>query len=146
MPKRKSGLFDNKKYQNDYHRKLKRIAITFNPKDPEDMRVYEFLKTGRNVTRFIKDLAKSRLDELDAMRRAEENAREAERSLIGLEVPLVDGYKDEEAIKLATLEQHDIFIKIVYGYEIRIDLETKKVLTVRRMYLEDPAPARIRIC
>ena len=145
MPRTKSGLFDNRRYQNDYHRKLKRISITFNPKDPEDIRLYEYIKTKKNVTGSIKELIRSEIEELESLARAKQNAIEAEKSLVGMEFPLVDGFRDEEAIATATIEAHDLFIKIVYGFEIRIDLQTKKVLTIRRMYYEDHVPDRIKI-
>lgn len=58
MPKKKSGAYDNKTYQNDYHKAMKTKLISFNPNDPEDMKIWDFLmgKGKGNVTAYIKDL------------------------------------------------------------------------------------------
>ena len=44
MPRKKSGLFDNKAYQNEYHKAMKTKLISFNPNSPEDMRLWEHLQ------------------------------------------------------------------------------------------------------
>lgn len=56
MPRRKSGTFDNKEYQNEYHKKMKTKLISFNPNNPDDMEIWEYLQTVENVTGYIKDL------------------------------------------------------------------------------------------
>ena len=50
--------FDNKAYQNEYHKAMKHKLISFNPNDPEDMKLYEYLmsKGKGKVTSYIKDL------------------------------------------------------------------------------------------
>ena len=50
--------FDNKAYQNEYHKAMKHKLVSFNPNDPEDMKLYEYLmsKGKGKVTAYIKDL------------------------------------------------------------------------------------------
>ena len=56
LPRKKSGLFDNKAYQNEYHKAMKTKLISFNPNSPEDMKVWEHLQKQSNPTKYIKDL------------------------------------------------------------------------------------------
>ena len=56
MPRKKSGLYDDRKYQNEYHRAMKKKLISFNPNNQEDMRLLEYLETKENQTLYIKDL------------------------------------------------------------------------------------------
>ena len=58
MPRKKSGLFDNKAYQNEYHKAMKTKLISFNPNSPEDMRLWEHLQKQENQTGYIKDLSR----------------------------------------------------------------------------------------
>ena len=55
MP-RKKGDFDNKAYQNDYHKAMKAKLISFNPVNDVDMKIWEYLQTKDNVTGYIKQL------------------------------------------------------------------------------------------
>ena len=58
MPRKPSGLFDNKAYQNEYHKAMKTKLISFNPSNAEDMEIWEFLisKGKGNVSPYIKKL------------------------------------------------------------------------------------------
>ena len=58
MPKQKSETFDNKVYQNEYHKAMKNKLISFNPNSPEDMEIWDHLMArGKgNVTQYIKKL------------------------------------------------------------------------------------------
>ena len=56
MPRKKSGLFDNKAYQNEYHKAMKTKLISFNPANDEDMQLWEHLQTKDNQTGYIKQL------------------------------------------------------------------------------------------
>ena len=58
MPKQKSGTFDNKAYQNEYHKTMKNKLISFNPNSQEDMEIWDYLmaKGKGNVTQYIKQL------------------------------------------------------------------------------------------
>ena len=64
MPKKKSGLFDNKKYQNEYHKAMKTKLISFNPGNPEDMRLWEYLQTKENQTGYIKKLIREDIEKI----------------------------------------------------------------------------------
>ena len=57
MPSDKKA-FDNKVYQNEYHKGMKHKLISFNPNSPEDMELWSFLmgKGKGNVTPYIKRL------------------------------------------------------------------------------------------
>ena len=44
MPRKKSGLFDNKVYQNEYHKAMKTKLISFNQNNPEDMKLWDHLQ------------------------------------------------------------------------------------------------------
>ena len=55
MPKGK-GTFDNKVYQNEYHKALKSKLISFNPNNSEDMELWDHLQTKENQTGYIKGL------------------------------------------------------------------------------------------
>ena len=56
MARPKSGTFDNKAYQNDYHKNMKTKLISFNPNTPEDMELWDYLQTKENQTGYIKRL------------------------------------------------------------------------------------------
>ena len=56
MPRKKSGNFDNKAYQNEYHKAMKTKLISFNPNNPEDMETWDYLQTKQNQTGYIKRL------------------------------------------------------------------------------------------
>ena len=56
MPRKKSGDFDNKRYQNEYHKAMKTKLLSFNPKSPEDMELWDHLQKQENQTRYIKQL------------------------------------------------------------------------------------------
>ena len=59
MPRKKSGLFDNKVYQNEYHKAMKTKLISFNPNNPEDMKLWDHLHKQETQTGFIKDLIRT---------------------------------------------------------------------------------------
>lgn len=58
MAKRKRADFDNKAYQNEYHKSMKTKLISFNPCSKEDLELWNHLMSkGRGkVTQYIKDL------------------------------------------------------------------------------------------
>ena len=63
MPRKKSGNFDNKAYQNEYHKAMKTKLISFNPNNPDDMRLWDYLQTKKNQTGYIKDLIRKEMTE-----------------------------------------------------------------------------------
>lgn len=56
MPRQKSGNFDNKVYQNEYHKAMKTKLISFNPANDADMAIWKYLMKKDNVTGYIKRL------------------------------------------------------------------------------------------
>lgn len=62
MPRKKSGLFDNKVYQNNYHKSMKTKLISFNPANKEDMELWDYLQTKENQTGYIKDLIRKDME------------------------------------------------------------------------------------
>ena len=64
MPRKKSGLYDDRKYQNEYHRAMKKKLISFNPNNQEDMRLLEYLETKENQTLYIKDLIREDMNRI----------------------------------------------------------------------------------
>ena len=56
MPRKKSGTFDNKVYQNEYHKAMKTKLLSFNPGSETDMAIWEYLQTKDNVTGYIRQL------------------------------------------------------------------------------------------
>ena len=59
MAREKSGSFDNRQYQNEYHRNMKKVLISFNRTNEDDMRIWEYLEKKKNVTGYIKDLIRA---------------------------------------------------------------------------------------
>lgn len=66
--------FDNKAYQNEYHKAMKHKLVSFNPNDPEDMKLYQFLmsKGKGKVTAYIKSLIRKDMEKTE--REAEKKA------------------------------------------------------------------------
>lgn len=60
MPRKASGFYDHKAYQNEYHKGMKTKLISFNPANDEDMKLWEFLiaKGKGKVSPYIKSLIK----------------------------------------------------------------------------------------
>ena len=56
MPRKKTGLYDDKAYQREYHRNMKSKLLQFNPNSEEDMIIYEYLKQQKNSSAYIKAL------------------------------------------------------------------------------------------
>ena len=56
MARPKSGTFDNRVYQNEYHKAMKTKLLSFNPSSSEDMELWEYLQCKENVTGYIKKL------------------------------------------------------------------------------------------
>ncbi len=65
MPRQKSGNFDNKVYQNEYHKAMKTKLLSFNPSNEDDMMLWEYLQEKENVTAYIKQLIKDDLARQD---------------------------------------------------------------------------------
>jgi two-component SAPR family response regulator len=60
--------------------------------------------------------------------------KEAVEKEIGeIRFPAVDNFRDEDACKVCMEEGHRILVKTVCDWEVRIDVDTRKVLTVRNI-------------
>ena len=55
MP-RKKGDFDNRAYQNEYHKAMKTKLLSFNPANDIDMMIWDYLQTKSNISGYIKQL------------------------------------------------------------------------------------------
>ena len=69
MPKKKTGTFDNKKYQNEYHKNLHTYLLSFNPNNEKDMNIWRTLQNVTNRSAFIKDAV---LEKIEKMKEDEE--------------------------------------------------------------------------
>ena len=56
MPRKKSGLYDDKAYQREYHRSMKSKLLQFNPNNPDDMLLWEHLQKQENSSAYLKEL------------------------------------------------------------------------------------------
>ena len=61
MP-RKKGDFDNRAYQNEYHKAMKTKLLSFNPANDLDMMIWDYLQTKSNITGYIKHLILKDMD------------------------------------------------------------------------------------
>lgn len=133
---RKTSGFDNKAYQNEYHRGMLRVYLSFNPNNEEDRRVFDYVQSKPNKTEYIRRLI------LDDMRVSslsvgscvlQQIKEDGKRSLTEIEVELKDDFFDAEGIERANREGHRIYCEILHGYEVTVDVDEKKVLrTIRR--------------
>ena len=56
MPRTKSGKYDHKAYQRQYHNNMKTKLISFNTNSEDDMKIWGHLQTKENQTGYIKGL------------------------------------------------------------------------------------------
>lgn len=66
MPRKKSGNFDNKAYQNEYHKAMKNKLLSFNPTNEDDMKLWDYLQTKNNQTGYIKRLIQGDMEVVKA--------------------------------------------------------------------------------
>ena len=64
MARPKNGEYDHKSYQNEYHKGMKNKLISFNPANPDDMILWDFLmaKGKGQVTPYIKSLIRKDME------------------------------------------------------------------------------------
>ena len=62
MPKEKTGKYNHKAYQNEYHKAMKTKLISFNPNIPDDMKLWDHLQTKENKTGYIKELIRKDME------------------------------------------------------------------------------------
>lgn len=110
-----------------YHMKLNKVR---------DAEIIQHLDRQPNVQGYLKELIKADLAyerELESAREfAKENEARAEAEVkeMNLTFPGIDGYRDEEACKECKENEHRIIVHWQNGWEVRIDADAKKVLTV----------------
>lgn len=135
MPRKKSGLFDQREYVNRYHREtIARKNVTFNRNKPDDMTLLEWAeKQPDGFVAYVKGLI---MEDYEAHKAREEfisRADAAEEKVMNITFPAVDGYRDEEAIRDCIENDHTIYVRRFNNWEVRIDVDAKKVLTVRNL-------------
>ena len=137
MPKKASGNFDQKEYVKAYHREFRiEKKVTFNRKSPDDMALLEWLEgQPEGTVQYLKRLIREDMGQAKAIESMNERSAKVRKELSGITFPAVDGYRDEQACKEMLEKGHTVFIDIVDHWEVRIDVEAKKVLTVRDMLL-----------
>lgn len=108
----------------------RQIHLKLNLKTDAD--ILEHLGKQDSIQGYIKRLIREDMESKKARDSYNFEVAKAWSSLSGITIPLVDGYCDEAAIKTATDEGHRIFVRNYKCWEIRIDADDKKVLTVRR--------------
>lgn len=135
MPRKKSGLFDQREYVNRYHREqIARKNVTFNRGKPEDMALMEWAeKQPEGFVAYVKRLIQADKDEHDSRERFIRRADEAEKKIIDLKFPAIDGFRDDEAINNCVENDHTIYVGRFGNWEVRFDADAKKVLTVRNL-------------
>ena len=131
MSRKKSGLYNDKSYQNEYHKKMKHKLISFNPVNQDDMILYDYMMSQKNVTGYIKRLIREDMDHYKMLEKAERRGIEALKKSSITTFPAQDGYRDEEAIKECTEKEHTVCVHRQDNWEVRIDVDAKKVLTVK---------------
>ena len=131
--------FDKNKYDQDYMKKnITRKLIPFNKKKPEDVKMLKWLDSRpEGITAYIKGLVLEDMEYQDSMestrKYVEESATKAAQKCIevNLTFPAIDGYRDEEACKVCQEQEHNIYIHRQGPWEVRVDTDSMKVLTVR---------------
>ena len=110
-----------------YHMKLNKVT---------DAEIIQHLDRQPNVQGYLKSLILADLHERDdieqAMERVEESARKAAEKCaeVNLTFPAEDGYRDEEACKICQEQEHSIYVHRQGPWEVRVDIDAMKVLTV----------------
>ena len=132
-------MLDKSKYDQEYAKKnIVRKNIPFNKTVPDDVKILEWLKDRpEGMTAYIKKLILDDIEYQDSMesarKYAEESATKAAQKCIEAELtfPAIDGYCNEEACKVCLEQEHNIYAHRQGPWEVRIDTDAMKVLTVR---------------
>ena len=136
MGRKKTGLFDQTAYIEQYIREnLTRKMITFNKKKPEDVARLKWLESQpEGMIAYLKKLIDEDMtrDEVrrETRREAYQAGRAAAQEVTHLSFPAIDGWKDEAAIREWKEKGHRLLVHRQDWWEVRIDVDAKKVLTV----------------
>lgn len=101
-----------------------------------DAEIIQHLDRQQNIQGYLKELIKADLEYCQEIERAKEFAKENEARAeakvkeMNLTFPGIDGYRDEEACKDCWENGHTIIVHWQNGWEVRIDADAHKVLTV----------------
>ena len=99
----------------------------------QDAEIIEHLKGVPNFNAYIKELIREDLEHRQAVERMNAKTDAVRKELAEITFPAVDNFRDEEAIKICMEEGHRIFVDIIQHWEVRVDVDTRKVLSVRDM-------------
>ena len=104
----------------------KQLHLKLNLKTDAD--IIEHLGRQESVQGYIKALIREDMT-IRFFTRKEQNNPYSD--IMELSFPAVDGYRDEDAIRECQEKNHRMYTPIVYNWEVLIDLDAKKVLTVK---------------
>jgi hypothetical protein len=135
MPREKSGLFDQAEYIKEYQRENRfSKKVTFNRKNPDDMEMVAWLDSRpEGIVQYLKWLIRDDMERWNVIERASARTEAVEKEIGEIRFPAVDNFRDEDACKVCMEEGHRILVKTVCDWEVRIDVDTRKVLTVRNI-------------
>ena len=110
--------FDKKAYDMEYAKQnITRKHIPFNLTNKEDADLLAWLNKQENVTQYVKRLIREDIN----------------RQIEGITIPAVDGFRDEAAIDDCTAKNHTIRVIRSGNWEVRIDVDARRVLTVNAL-------------
>ena len=123
--------FDKSTYDKEYAKEhIKRKHIPFNTGNPDDSEMLAWLAGKDNVSQYVKRLVREDMKKHEALESMRKSVRECEEEIKDLQIPLVHGYRDDEAIDVCLKEDHRLYVGRHKSFEYRIDVDAKKVLTV----------------
>jgi len=123
--------FDKSTYDKEYAKEhIKRKHIPFNTSNPDDLEILEWLASKGNISQYVKRLIREDMEKYEALENMRIKTRKCEEEIKDLQIPLVHGYRDEDAINVCLKEDHRIYVGRYKSFEYRIDVDAKKVMTV----------------
>lgn len=130
------------RYDQDYiRRNCVRMSVLLNKVHDAD--IIEFLRgSGESFNARVKRLIREEIDGVRGRAEYEEHVRKVREELGPIEIPAGE-YRDDEACKIAIEKEHRIYVEWRGEYEVRIDVDARKVLTVRNLWnmkFDSPKP------
>ena len=107
--------------------KCVRVSLLLNKEHDRDI-IDHLMTIDESFNGYVKRLIRQDMEEQEAFERMADRTRECERELDGMQIQLVDGYRDEDAIKVCTEEDHRIYVGRHDWFEYRIDVDARKLL------------------
>ena len=93
-----------------------------------DADIIQWLDKQDSMQGYIKDLIRADMEEQELLSKMAKRTQAIEDEISGMQVQLVDDYRDEDAIKVCMDEGHRIYVGRHDWFEYRIDVDAKKVL------------------